>query len=49
MFLENKKGQMRAITSRLTGDVHHLLHLGADVTRGLFDKQRVLCLRREER
>lgn len=34
---------MRAITSRLTGDVHHLLHLGADVTRGLFDKQRVLC------
>lgn len=44
-----KGRQMKAITSRLAGDVHHLFHLCADVTRWLFGEQRVLCFQREER
>lgn len=43
-----KKKLMKALTSCLTGDIHHLFHLRADVTRWLFDKQRILCFQREK-
>lgn len=37
------KLEKQALTSRLTGNIHHLLHLSADVRRRLFDKHRILC------
>lgn len=41
--VEQKPGGERALTSGLAGDVHHFLHLGADVSGRLFDKHGILC------
>lgn len=45
---KKEEEERKALTTCLTGDIHHLLHLRADVSRWLFDKHRILCFRRRK-